>query len=419
MRKPVIILVAAALAGPALAQILPQVGQNLGNVVGQTTGQVTSAVGSTVNGALDRAGDLDLERATQTVLELAQDRVARLSQFIRSNRAVIEPDEQGQPARRGVVLLLDPDASAIAAAQRLGYRAGETQTLGELGLRAVELEIPQGTSLKDALKALRRALPGKELTADPIHFPSGDAAGGMANANPTPIPAIMTPVGLIDGGVGPAVTVRAQQGFATGSPTSSDHGTAIASLLRDAGVRNIIAADVYGRDPAGGGALAIARALDWMVGQHVPVVSISLVGPRNPLLERAIAAAGARGTTLVAAVGNDGPAAPPAYPASYAAVLAVTAVDGKDRALIEAGRSLHLDYAAPGAGILALDANGQDRRVRGTSFAVPLVAARAAAAVGNGADIRTALDREARDLGKKGPDAAFGRGLLCGSCARR
>ncbi len=102
-------------------------------------------------------------------------------------------------------------------------------------------------------------------------------------------------------------------------------------------------------------------------------------------------------------MGNDGPAAPPAFPASYPAVLAVTGVDVKDRAMIEAGRGLHLDYAAPGAGIFALNARGEDKRVRGTSFAAPLVAARAAAALGSGANVRTALDREARDLGKKGP----------------
>jgi hypothetical protein len=100
-------------------------------------------------------------------------------------------------------------------------------------------------------------------------------------------------------------------------------------------------------------------------------------------------------------------------------VLAVTGVDIKDRPMIEAGRSLHLDYAAPGAGILALDANGGDKRVRGTSFAAPLVAARAAAAIGDGGNVRAALDKEARDLGKKGADPVFGRGLLCGACARR
>ncbi len=42
------------------------------------------------------------------------------------------------------------------------------------------------------------------------------------------------------------------------------------------------------------------------------------------------------------------------------------------------------------------------KAVRGTSFAVPLVAARAAAALEQGRAVRPALDAEARDLGRKG-----------------
>ena len=143
-------------------------------------------------------------------------------------------------------------------------------------------------------------------------------------------------------------------------------------------------------------------------------MTISLVGPKNPVLERAISAR-ARGVVVVAAVGNDGPL-PRAYPASYDGVVAVTAVDGKRHALIEAGRALHLDYAAPGADIRAINAKGKRIRVRGTSFATPLVAARLARALQKGGDWREAIDREAVDLGRKGVDPVFGRGLVCGDC---
>ena len=91
-------------------------------------------------------------------------------------------------------------------------------------------------------------------------------------------------------------------------------------------------------------------------------MTISLVGPRNPVLERGIAAAQGKGVVVVAAVGNDGPAAPPAYPASYKGVVAVTAVDKRDRALIEAGRALHLEYAAPGADFRASNAQASGSR---------------------------------------------------------
>ena len=100
-------------------------------------------------------------------------------------------------------------------------------------------------------------------------------------------------------------------------------------------------------------------------------------------------------------------------------VIAVTGVDGRNRALIEAGRALHLDYAAPGADFVATNAAGRWVRVRGTSYAAPLVAARAAAAIAKGGgEVVTTLDHEAVDLGRKGPDATYGRGLLCGSCRR-
>jgi len=69
--------------------------------------------------------------------------------------------------------------------------------------------------------------------------------------------------------------------------------------------------------------------------------------------------------------------------------------------------------------MLAANAAGQWRSVRGTSFATPLVAARAARALSDrGVQWRAALDGEARDLGRKGPDPVFGRGLICGLCRR-
>src|SRR3546814_16769442 len=95
-----------------------------------------------------------------------------------------------------------------------------------------------------------------------------------------------------------------------------------------------------------------------MAGRAVPVVGFSLVGPANPLVARIVEKVLARGTRIVAPVGNDGPAAPPAFPASSKGVIAVTGVDARDRALVEAGRGLHLRYAAPGAAIAAAAGSG-------------------------------------------------------------
>jgi minor extracellular protease Epr len=228
-------------------------------------------------------------------------------------------------------------------------------------------------------------------------------------------------IGIVDGGVAASPSLRGavqQRGFVSGAPQPSAHGTALASLIAGQGpVRGaapgvrLLVADVFGSDPAGGNALALARALGWMVSQGVRVVAVSLVGAPNPLVQRAIQQARARGTWVVAAVGNDGRAAPPAYPASYPGVVAVTGVDGRGRVLIEAGRALHLDYAAPGADMGAAGLRGTVVAVRGTSFAVPLVAGRLAQHL-RAADVLAALDGEAAQRGAGG----FGRGIVCGTC---
>ena len=246
------------------------------------------------------------------------------------------------------------------------------------------------------------------MTAGAAALAQGPAAGSPA-------------VGMIDGGVASHPALRGgiqQRGFAAGAPRPSAHATAIASLIAGQGAvrgaapgASLVVADVYGGDPAGGNALALARALGWMALQRVPVVAISLVGPSNLLVARAIAQAQARGVRIVAAVGNDGPAAPPAFPASYPGVIAVTGVDGRDRVLAEAGRASHLDYAAPGADMAAASANGGLSPVRGTSFAVPFVAGRLALHA-RAAQPIAALDAEASERGRNG----VGRGVICGDC---
>ena len=399
------LFLAVAIAAPSQAQLgLPPLLPVPGGVLNRTT----EAVGTTLGSATSQIGR-----------QLEQVRLDRINSLVRSNRGTIERDINGAPARRGELLLLDPAPDVLTQLQQAGFELAEQRLLSGLGMTVTRLNIPKGMSLVNAQRLAARLAPGSEVTADQLHFASGSSGRADLAQKKALVPAaISEPVGFIDGAPGSATPVAAIQSFASGNARASNHGSAVASLLSRAGVQRIYAADVYGGDPAGGGAFAIARALDWLVGQKVRVVSVSLVGPTNPVLARAIAAARARGTIIVAAVGNDGPAAPPSYPASYSGVLAITGVDGRNRALIEAGRALHLDYAAPGADMLAANAVGRMVKVRGTSFAAPLVAARAAAALqsNGGQTIVSILDREARDLGKRGHDTVFGRGLLCSEC---
>ncbi len=391
-------------AAPAAAQLgLPGIDQTLGRVRGSIDGLVDQAVGT----------------GLETAERLASVRTLRLDRLVRDHREAIEFDGDGQPARRGELLLEGADDASLARALQAGFTLIAREDVPELGLAVVRLAVPAGQSLARAQRELHGLLPGATIAADQLYLASGEAAAGSPGKAAPTLEAVSTRIGVIDGAPAASAPVAALRGFARGAPLASDHGSAVVSLLRHAGASQIVAADVYGTDPAGGNAMAIAQALGWMVAQQARVVSISLVGPRNPVLERAIKAVQARGAVVVAAVGNDGPAAPPSFPASYPGVLAVTAVDGRNRALIEAGRALHLDYAAPGADMLAANAAGVWKPVRGTSFAAPLVAVRAAHALsGAGAHWQAELDGEAHDLGRRGPDPVFGRGLICGLCRR-
>lgn len=352
----------------------------------------------------------------ESATRLARERLRTLDRLARRDSAVIERDARGDLARRGELLVMDLDGAELALARDAGFAVLGSERIDELDLAVTRLRAPPGLALAPAEALLKRLLPDAVVSVDSLHFQSGTARGAQRAAGAPQGPGRGVPVGVIDGAPGRAVPVAAVRGFASGAPLASNHGSAVVSLLASAGAGPIRVADVYGSDKAGGNALAIARALGWLVGAGSKVVTISLVGPRNPVLERAVAAARGKGAVIVAAVGNDGPAAPAAFPASYPGVLAVTAVDGRRRVLIEAGRALHLDYAAPGADIFGLDAKGRRIALRGTSFAAPLVAARAAQALAAPFGWRGALDAEAIDLGKKGRDDLYGNGLLCAAC---
>lgn len=385
--------IALLVATPAGAQLLPTLpAPGVGDLPARV-GEIAGRLADTARPVVDGAAQV-----------LATARLDRITRLIGASGGSVVRDDHGDAARAGELILTDPDDAGIAALERDGFRVIERATVEGLGVGYARLAVPTGARLDRALARARHVAPG--IAADVIHFRSGGIAARGRNAVASPAAAPGAVVGMIDGGVAdPAIR---QQGFAGGAPRASDHGSAVAWLIgRGAPGARVVAADVYGSDPAGGGAVAIARAIGWLAQARVGIVSISLVGPPNPLLARVVAAAQARGMTIVAAVGNDGPAAPPAYPASYPGVVAVTGVDARNRVLIEAGRAAHLDYAAPAAGFAAPDAGGRMKLVRGTSFAAPLVAARIAA-VG-----RARVDGEAR------AGRGYGRGLVCAGCVAR
>ncbi len=402
---------------PAGAQILRPLGGALGGLP-----SVGPAVGRTLDDTADVVGP------TLGPGALLADRTRRLRDLVRNNGRSLELDAAGDPVVRGEVLATSPTAQALAAASAAGFVVLRRTTLDELDLQAVVLAPPAGMSAPAALSRLRRLDPQGQYDLNQLYFRSGAAPAGDAGGGPSGdrSGAGDARVGLIDTGLDAGLPVLAgvaveQRGFAVGAPTPAAHGLATASLIAGrlgafhgaAPGAHLYVADIYGTGPTGGSAEALVRALAWMAQIRAPVVNVSLVGPPNGLVAAAVRALIGRGAAIVAAVGNDGPAAPPAYPASYPQVIAVTAVDARDRVLPEAGRAAHIDYAAPGAQISAAAPGGGLAAVRGTSFAAPIVAGRLALllrAPGPAAlaGALAALDRQARPAAGGGA----GRGVI-------
>jgi subtilisin family serine protease len=214
-----------------------------------------------------------------------------------------------------------------------------------------------------------------------------------------------------------------------GKPSQRDHGTAVAALLVGRSGSSapgllpearILAVDAFYRDAGTADrtdVTTLVMALEALAERSVRVVNMSLSGPPNEVLRRAIASAQAKGMTIIAAAGNNGAGAEPSYPAAYPGVIAVTAVDVKREVYRRATQGDYIDLAAPGVDLWVAAPGGGGTTKSGTSYAVPFISAAAAVLQAadttlNPAGLQTALESKTMDLGKPGRDKTYGQGLL-------
>ncbi len=400
MKHPgALLFLAACLASipAAQAQIgigLPEI-PAVGDILGQTAG-----LGEAVGGSLQ-----DVRRL-------------RIRDLLRTHRRELEAGPGGEPIVRGQIVALGASAAALEGARAGGFDVVRSDDAGELGA-ITTVRAPRGMSTRRALRRLREADPEGSYDFDHLYLESGAgpvvvalAQSGASNHGPR--------IGLIDSGVDahPSLVgaIATQRAFAGETAAPASHGTAIASLLiATTPNARLYVADIYGGAPTGGASSSLARALVWLARERTPVINVSLVGSRNRVVELVVARIVARGLVIVAAVGNDGPAAAPLYPAAYEGVVGVTGVDARERVLIEAGRGAHVDFAAPG--VVRVARGSETAPVRGTSYAAPIVAGLLARRLGapdpQGAERALAALREhARDLGARGRDNVYGHGMV-------
>ena len=352
-------------------------------------------------GALDtgRLGE-PVERVlgSDELLKLRGVRLALVEALLLRHGDVLVADPRGAPMVKREILAWSPGPAALAAAASAGLAVAREEAF-DGALRLVVLRVPGEADTAATLAQLRALDPEGVYDFNHLYLGSGSGAGAItepgaasAGSGGGAASGAAKPgapkVGLVDSGIDAAHPVfrdaRIVRWGCADVAHPSAHGTAVAALMVGKSARfhgaapdaTLYAADIYCDSATGGSADRIAGALAWLAREKVAVVNLSLVGPSNLVLERAVGAMVKDGYLLVAAVGNDGPAAPPLYPASYPGVIGVSGVDQRGRVLPEAARGPQVMFAAPGNNMVSAAIGVPAyKAVRGTSFASPLVAA--------------------------------------------
>jgi minor extracellular protease Epr len=340
----------------------------------------------------------------------------------------IERNERGGDRQRDEVLVIGP-LDVAADIRRAGYRVLSERRLDSLQQALLRIRVRDRETIEEAIESLRQQVPGVRVAPNHVYQPSGQApapdavtpdkkTGARVQA---PVPAR---IGIIDTGADTAHArlrdrIVAKQGFAADGYVARPHGTAVAQLASSLDAP-LAVADVFELDRRRrlvAPAEAIAAAIDWLLAAQLRVINISIEGPRNEVLEFVIAEALARGTAIVAAAGNNGPAAPPGYPAAYPGVVAVAALDEKGRIYRRSARGKHVQFAARGSFAGSAPPVLSRERLSGTSFAAPLVSAELerrwrSAPEASRDQVLAALRSDARDLGDPGRDPVYGWGQV-------
>lgn len=369
------------------------------------------------------------------------------------------------PARPHELLAVNLTPRMLEKAQGLGYAVMPPENLPNLGMVLSRLMLPAGVDPRTALAELKLPDDRTSLTLNSFYRPIKSATEhatstyqtpslGQGGCDPTRCygPAVMAwkpafsacaakvRIGIIDTGIdanhstfrkrinigsvqdGTKPVSGAAHGTGVLAVLAGDPQSSTPGLIPDA---DFYAVDIFYADSKGAPVSDTAhllRALDLMEAWEVRVVNLSLTGPRDELVERAVKKLASQNVLIVAAAGNDGPGAPPAYPAAYPEVIAVTAVNRDRRAYRQANQGSYIDVAAPGVDIWTALPNQSQGMLSGTSLATPFVAA-VVAGLYDGLPQKTKAAALARmqfiDLGEPGRDPIYGNGLVVGPSSCR
>jgi len=335
---------------------------------------------------------------------------------------------------------------------RRSYRLEVTEVaeLRSLGKSLVRLRIPDGRAVEEVLEVLSRD--PYEMSPQPNYLyrtsgvktdPLADLQYAFTSLNADRLPPGINgrgvTVAVIDTGVDylhPDLKGRiAQKKDITGTNSFQHdlHGTAVAGIIA-AQCKNglgicglapgakIVA--IKACRPIAEGKIAatttsywLSQGIDYAIVQKVQVINLSLGGPKDPLIADLVKEAFARGIVIVAAAGDKGLTTYPPYPAALPQVIAVAAVDIKGKPYAEGIKGDFITLCAPGVDIMTTLPGDKYNFCTGTSMATAYVTGTVALLLQKHPhlkpkEVRSLLERSAKDCGPPGRDKQFGGGLV-------
>lgn len=295
-----------------------------------------------------------------------------------------------------------PTVAPEALAARFGVRGYQIRSIQRRFLLTAIIEADPAQ-----LAAIARDPVVARTTQDTVVTAAGDLSWGLDRLDAPLLPLddrferrtgeSTARIYLFDSGVDPRqpeFAGRAAFGgsFPVQAPTFGEkchaHGTEMASIIAGAasgvapGAEFIdVAVLPCGRKPRGG-ASSIIEAAEWTLERErtiadgkPAIVNMSLAGPFNAELNRAVRLLHENGLVVVTAAGNEGGDACRYSPASAPEAITVAATDARDRTPAWSNRGRCVDLHAPGDLLTASTDGEHDRRVAvsGTSAAAALV----------------------------------------------
>lgn len=400
-------------------------------VAGELEDSVEDSLEATVESSVEDDVEQRVVLATESRLE------NEIDEILDNLESDLEVDER-RILKEQWLVMAEPVVFEELASQ--GYLFDTVTELPGLGLRLAEVAAPSTFDITQIREGVLDVVGKDRAEVDLNHIYTAGVPEMVAGTGVMPRAAMAFPadldtldlrVGMIDSRVDtdhPALansSIHTRSFARPGAEAPQFHGTAIASIIAAnspeykglAPMAQVYAASVFELDGKRGeiaSTVSLIRALDWLISSGVDVVNISLAGPPNRLLERALDRASSQDMVVMAAAGNGGPVARPMYPAAYDSVVAVTAVDSAQQVFRLANRGEYLALAAPGVDLRHAQSGGGYAASSGTSFAVPFAVTAAArlSRLSPESDIITMLLESAMDLGPPGRDTIYGYGLL-------